>query len=114
MSRNQRSNSGGSSSKSNVALKTKKLSKSSKPSNGSQLKGPRKTAPRRALVESDDDNVSRAQHSTSSMTSVELAQARKDSANEILTSILEIEAPSSTLKQYKTYLVLWKVMNTGI
>ncbi|KAI1292673.1 hypothetical protein EDD11_008710 [Mortierella claussenii] len=48
------------------------------------------------------------------MTEQELAQARKESANQVLDSTLA-EKPSATLRQYRTYLLLWKFVapNTG-
>ncbi|KAI7816625.1 hypothetical protein BC939DRAFT_35135 [Gamsiella multidivaricata] len=45
----------------------------------------------------------------SSMTEQELAQARKDSANEVLRSILEMNPVSSTIRLYRTHLRVWKV-----
>lgn len=38
-----------------------------------------------------------------------LAQARKDSANQVLKSILETNPMSTTLQRYKPYMVLWRV-----
>ncbi|KAK3837896.1 MAG: hypothetical protein JOS17DRAFT_732105 [Linnemannia elongata] len=40
---------------------------------------------------------------------MDVVEARKQSANSILTGLLEMENPSKTLQHYRTYMRLWKV-----